>query len=297
MMKNLIRALRLPFITASVLPFVFGSLINRSHFQVAGFLLGFIAAAATHLGSNLINDYADSKSGADWQDKKFYGLFGGSKLIQENVLSEKFYLNSAIVCAIIASTAVLGLAFLLKSSAVVIYYLIIIILGWSYSTKPLQFSYHKLGEIIIFLLFGPAVVMGGYFIQTGVFPDMKSFVLSLPFGFFTTAILYANEIPDFYNDQKAHKFNWVSILGVDRAYILYLVLMFSGVASVALAFRLGFLKMFSLGGVVILTVPIVKAALIMKKSPADKDQLVKSSQMTIAVQTVASIILIFGTFL
>ena len=75
----------LPFLSASVLPFVFGSLIIRDNFNLAGFLLGLVAVMSTHLSANLINDYADSKSGADWQDRSFYGLFGGSKLIQEKV--------------------------------------------------------------------------------------------------------------------------------------------------------------------------------------------------------------------
>ena len=92
-MKNLfnfIRAFRLPFITASTLPFVAGSLFERGNFNFTGFILGFIAVAATHLSANLINDYADSRSGADWGDRHYYGLFGGSKLIQEGGLTESF---------------------------------------------------------------------------------------------------------------------------------------------------------------------------------------------------------------
>ncbi|MDD5255851.1 MAG: hypothetical protein PHR11_07380, partial [Candidatus Omnitrophica bacterium] len=67
-LDDIVRALRLPFISASVLAFVFGSLIERRHFNVAGFFLGLAAAVGLHLGANLINDYADSRSGADWQD-------------------------------------------------------------------------------------------------------------------------------------------------------------------------------------------------------------------------------------
>ena len=81
MLKNIIRALRLPFLSASILPFVFGSLVVRKQFNLPAFILGLMAAAFTHLSANLINDYADSKSGVDWQDKRFFGFFGGSKLI------------------------------------------------------------------------------------------------------------------------------------------------------------------------------------------------------------------------
>ena len=89
-----------------------------------------------------------------------------------------------------------------------------------------------MGEIIVFFLFGPALVMGGYFIQTQIFPDMRAFMLSLPFGFFTTAILYSNEIPDFQEDIKVGKLTWVSIVGQRRGFILYYGLMFLGFLSV-----------------------------------------------------------------
>ena len=66
---NLVRACRLPFINASVLPFIFGSLINHRNFNLLYFILGLIAVSATHISANLINDYADALSGADWLDK------------------------------------------------------------------------------------------------------------------------------------------------------------------------------------------------------------------------------------
>ena len=65
--NNLVRALRFPFITASVLPFVLGSLIERGDFSFVKFFLGLIAVVCAHLSANLINDYADSKSQAVWR--------------------------------------------------------------------------------------------------------------------------------------------------------------------------------------------------------------------------------------
>ena len=168
MISHLVRALRLPFLSASVLPFIFGSLIQRSSFNVKGFILGLSAAAATHLSANLINDYADSKSGADWQDRRFYGLFGGSKLIQEKVFSEKFYLRLALFFAFVSAFSVVLLAFVLKTIAVIGLYLVILFLSWSYSFGPLRFSYRRCGEFFIFLLFGPCLVMGGYFLMQKV---------------------------------------------------------------------------------------------------------------------------------
>jgi 1,4-dihydroxy-2-naphthoate octaprenyltransferase len=291
MAKLIIRALRLPFLSASVLPFVFGSLIEKSIFNAAGFILGLVAISATHLSANLINDWADSKSGADAKDPRFFGFFGGSKLIQEKVLSERFYFNLGALFAVIAFICVIGLAFIQKSIFAVLVYFLIILLSWQYSARPLRFSYRFCGEIFIFLLFGPALVMGGYFIQAGVFPDLKSLILSLPFGFFTTAILFANEIPDYPEDKAAGKLTWVNILGQKRSYILYYLLMLAGFFSVSMAVYLKYLGLVSVASLFLIFLA-GKAANILRLDYADKTKLIQSSKITIAIQALVSIILI-----
>lgn len=288
---NIVRALRLPFTLASVLPFIFGSFAAKGHFDVIAFLLGLIAATTAHLSANVINDYADSRTTADWQDRKFYGFFGGSKLIQEGVFSGKFYLGLGITLALVSASSVIILAIILKNVLMLPLFLTVLILAWSYSAKPLQFSYHRFGEIIIFMLFGPACVMGAYYIQTNIFPDLKSFILSLPFGFFTTAILYSNEVPDSKDDINANKFTWVSGVGEKRAYILYYALQISAFSSILLNVFLGYMNFFAILSLVLIPV-VIKAANILKKHTGNKERLVESSRLTIAVQALAGLILI-----
>ncbi len=258
--------------------------------------MGLVAALSTHLSANLINDYADSQSGADWQDKKFYKFFGGSKLIQEGVLRERFYLKCAVLLAAMSGVCILLLAFLMQSLSILGYYVLILFLGISYTAKPLRLSYRRLGELVIFLLFGPALVMGGFFIQTKIFPTLQGFILSLPFGFLTAAILYANEIPDFLDDRRVAKYTWVGFLGREKGYLLYYFLQAGAFISVIAGFCLGYLTSLSL--LCLLLLPLVfKAAAILKNNFADKDALVKSSQLTIALHSLVSIILILDLLL
>jgi len=295
-LKHLIRALRLPFITASILPFIFGSLLSKNRFCPATFLLGLLSVACTHLSANLINDYADSRSGADWQDRHFYGFFGGSKLIQERVLTESFYLTAALICFAIAGVSILMLAAILKSFFIVGVYSLVIFFAWSYSAKPLAFSYRRMGELIIFLLFGPVLVMGGYFIQTKIFPTLAGFSLSLPFGFLTTAILFTNEVPDLPDDKKAGKFTWVSIAGTTRAFIIYAILISAAFVSILVNVVSGNLKPLALVSLIFI-LPAIKAVKILKQYPADKNKLVESSKITVAMQALVSIVLILGLIL
>jgi 1,4-dihydroxy-2-naphthoate octaprenyltransferase len=295
MLHNFIQAIRLPFITASLLPFLFGSFIVRENFNFLGFVFGLMAAVSTHISANLINDYADSKSGADWHDKRSYKFFGGSKLIQQNIFSEKFYLIAAITFALASVISVILLSIVLKSFFVLGVYAAIAILSWFYSISPLRFSYNRVGEIAIFLLFGPALVEGGYFIQTGIFPDLESFLLSVPFGIFTTAILFANEIPDFYEDQKSGKNTWVSLFGPKNSFIFYYFLIFAGFFAVLLNVVLGFLSPWALF-TFLLIVPAIQAARIIRNSYENKIELMQSSKLTIAVQNLAGILLVLVVF-
>ena len=289
--RNIVRALRLSFVLVSTLPFIFGSLLAKDKFNGLNFILGLAVVAATHLCANLINDYADSESGADWRDRKFYGFFGGSKLIQEGVFAEIFYFNLAVFFGGLAFLGVTALAISLKSFSIIGFYLLILFLGWSYSMKPIQFAYRGLGELIIFTLFGPAVVMGGYFIQTKIFLAGEIFILSLPFGFFTTALLFANEIPDFTQDKKSAKFTWVNLLGPQKSFLVYYLLMSLGFLSIILAVYLGYLTKLAI--LCIFFIPLaIKSGYILQKYWMDKDKLVESSKLTIAIQALASLILI-----
>lgn len=294
--KNYIRALRLPFVTASFFPFLIGSLIDRSCFNPINFCLGLICAVATHLGANLINDYADSKSGADWQDKKFYKFFGGSKLIQEGVFSEKFYLKNAIFAFCIALACVLILVARFQNLSILAYYLFILFLGFSYSHKPFSFSYHRLGELIIFILFGPALVMGALFIQTQTFPTLKGFLISAPFGFLAAAILFANEIPDYYDDIKVKKNTLVSLFGPEKSFAFYYLLLFLSFFSIILNVFLGYLNWLALFSLI----PAVlgyKAGKILKENYTDKINLVASAKITIGLHSLISIIFVLSLIL
>lgn len=289
----LVRALRLPFITASVVPFVFGSLIDRRSFNLTGFLLGLTIVSCSHLSANLINDYADSKSGADWKDLRFWGVFGGSKLIQEKVLSAGFYLKAALFFGLVSLIAAVALAALLSNTAILLNFGLVVLLSWSYSCPPLKFSYRRMGEVIIFLLFGPVLAVGGHFIQTGIAIDLKSLFLSVPFGLLVLAILLANEVPDYPQDRAAGKMNWISIIGPEKAYRLYASVVSLAYLCIAVAVSAGFLNILALLSFLFIY-PAAKATVILRKYPTDKEKLLVSSKLTIGLQLCLGLCLIIG---
>jgi 1,4-dihydroxy-2-naphthoate octaprenyltransferase len=291
--RNIIRALRLPFVAASILPFLAGSLLAGKGINLMRLFLGLSAVIYTHLGANLLNDYADSKSGADSKDARYFGFFGGSKLIQEGILKESFCLNTGLFFLASAVSSIFVLASLMKSESILWYSALAVILAVSYSCKPFQLSYRRMGEAVVFILFGPAAVMGGYFIQTGVFPDMRAFILSLPFGFLTTAILFANEVPDFADDRNSGKYTLVSISGPYNAFIFYGALVAMAFVSISANIIFGVISPVAIASFFFIFMPL-RAFKTIRQFPQDKIRLLESSGLTIALQGILGVILIMG---
>jgi 1,4-dihydroxy-2-naphthoate octaprenyltransferase len=260
------------------------------------FFLGLVSVVATHLGANLLNDVADSRTGVDWQDLQAYGFFGGSKLIQRRALSEDFFLRAAGICFFLAATAATLLAVARRSYLPLGMAAGILVLASQYSWPPLRLSYRYLGELVIFLLFGPALVMGGYYIQTGIFPSVPAVVVSLPFGLLVMAILFANEIPDYEVDRTAGKRTWVALSGHDRAYIIYGVLIGLSMLAIAGGILHGVLSRATLASGIALF-PAIKAASILRRSYRDKWRCVSASRLTIGVFTVVALVLVLDIIL
>ena len=90
-LSTYLRALRLPFLTGSLLPVTAATalayLIDRTFFPGL-FLLNALGVAALHLGANLNNDYYDA-FGSDPINLNVTPFSGGSRVIQDRELSPK----------------------------------------------------------------------------------------------------------------------------------------------------------------------------------------------------------------
>ena len=61
----------------------------------------------------------------------------------------------------------------------------------TYTAPPLKYKYSALGEISVFLMWGPLMVAGAYFVQRQAF-SLNAFWISLPFGVLVGLVLLAN---------------------------------------------------------------------------------------------------------
>jgi 1,4-dihydroxy-2-naphthoate octaprenyltransferase len=288
-----VRAMRAPFLSASVLPFVFGSLWPDAPLRPARLALGLGMVVFTHLSANLINDVADDRSGVDRADPTYYGLFGGSKLIQAGRLSVRWYRGLAGLLAVLAGACAAALMGLLGRLDALLWFAGILALAWSYSHPPLKLSYRRLGELTVFVLFGPAVVVGGAYIQLGRLPEAGAWVASIPWGAMTASILLAGEVPDAPDDAQAGKRTLVGLVGAGRGWVLFSLATAIGLASLVGMVISGVCSAWALLGLVTI-LPAGASAWRLASRPGAKHALRQAVGGAIAGHALAGLSLIAG---
>src|SRR3989344_6072028 len=143
-LKLWLRALRLPFLTATLVPVILGSAAAWHDFNAFSWPLFFLAlfgAIFVHLGVNLSNDYFDHISGNDKANKVPTPFSGGSRVIQEKLIPAKRILTAAILFFALGAAIGLYLNFILPGNVVITLGAMGIFLGLFYTAPPLKIGY------------------------------------------------------------------------------------------------------------------------------------------------------------
>lgn len=202
-----LRATRLPFLSATFIPVGIGIAIAAVHgqFDLAAAVLTLVGAAAVHLGLNVANDVFDAQLGADDQNVNPTQYSGGSRVIQYGLVSRRQM--AAVSIAMYAICIGIGLILLMTrySPALLVIGVLGILLSVSYTAPPLKLVYRGLGELTTAIGFGPLMLVGAYVVQTQGALRPEPFVASIPIALLIALILYVNEVPDRPADERAGK--------------------------------------------------------------------------------------------
>jgi len=220
-------ALRMAFLTASIVPIFLGTAIawaQRGVLDWVHFLLALIAGLALHAGTNLINDYFDHLSGNDEVNREFVRPFsGGSRVIQLGLLTPLEVLMGSLLFFTLGSLIGLYLVwtrglFILALGAVAL------LCGVFYTGRPFNWASRGIGEALVGLNFGVLMVLGAYYVQVQTL-DWAPVIAGIPISLLIAAVLYVNEFPDYVADEAVGKRTLVVRLGRRRAVVGYMALL------------------------------------------------------------------------
>jgi 1,4-dihydroxy-2-naphthoate octaprenyltransferase len=96
--------------------------------------------------------------------------------------------------------------------------------AYFYSGRPIAYKYRGLGDPAIFLLFGPLMVLGAYYVQAWAI-ELVPMLYALPVGCLVTAILHVNNTRDIASDGRGGGTTVARTLGLGGAKVLLYALL------------------------------------------------------------------------
>jgi 1,4-dihydroxy-2-naphthoate octaprenyltransferase len=219
-LQHWILATRPKTLPAAVGPVLVGTALALSddgfHFPSAAAALAI--ALLLQIGVNLANDYFDGIRGIDTQER-----LGPMRLTQSGLISP-----GGVKYAMLLTFGIAGLvgSYLLLRGGwpVAAVGIAAVMAAVSYSGGPLPLASHGLGDLFVFVFFGPVAVCGTYYVQT-IGLTWKGFFLAVPVGFQITAILVVNNLRDIRTDRMAGKNTLAVRLGEHGSKIEYAILL------------------------------------------------------------------------
>ncbi len=207
----------LPALTAVALS------VGNGEFSVIAAVASIVGVMFLHLGMNLMDDWFDYLEGSAEARQKVANEGFRGRMVKYPYLTSGQATHKQLLGAV---AAFLGVAALM--GVVVIAVRGWMILGWmaaalvigvSYSGKPLKLGFRGLGELVIFVMFGPLLMTGVYYAITGAL-DWKIVWLSIAVGLLVTNIVYSHSVLDAEPDKKMGKKTMAHLMGSAKGQII-----------------------------------------------------------------------------
>ena len=253
-----LRATRLPFLTATLVPVLIGIAIaaSRGFFNPVTALLTVVGGSLIQIGLNVANDVFDTTQGADDVNVTPTKYSGGSRVIQYGLVSlseMKLVSAGAYLGGIAIGILLLALS---GSLALLLIGVVGVVISLGYTAPPLRLVYRGFGEIAVALGFGPLMLVGSYVVQSRGALAWEPFAASVPIGLLVALILYVNEIPDRRGDATAGKRTIPVRLGRETIVRGYDATVIAAYAATLVAVVAGVLPLPALA--ILLTIPFAR---------------------------------------
>jgi 1,4-dihydroxy-2-naphthoate polyprenyltransferase len=193
-------AIRPKTLPAAIAPVLVGCAVAwaENKFDLVAALAAFAVALLLQIGANFANDVADFRRGADSDDR-----LGPLRVTQGGLIAPR-HVVVATALVLIAAVAP-GLYLVWRGGpALAVLGLLAIAAAVTYTAGPKPFGYLGLGELFVFIFFGPVAVVGTSFVMTHSVTRL-ALLASIAMGSLVTAILVVNNLRDIASDLAAGK--------------------------------------------------------------------------------------------
>jgi 1,4-dihydroxy-2-naphthoate octaprenyltransferase len=187
---------------------------------------GYFAVAAVglllaHASNNMMNDYFDLDAGVDTADYP-RALYAPHPILSG--LISRSGLQLAILGVLAAGGAIALYLLIVRGAPVAFFTLSGLFLSVFYVAPPLKLKHHGLGEPTVFVVWGPLMICGTYFVTAGTLPSW-AWLASLPYALVVMSVLIGKHIDKHDIDASKGIRTLPVLLGVRASRILNQALM------------------------------------------------------------------------
>jgi 1,4-dihydroxy-2-naphthoate octaprenyltransferase len=215
-MNKWIVGARVKTLPAAVAPVLIGtSYAEKINWSNA--FLALVVSLFLQIAVNFANDYSDGVRGTDTH------RIGPVRLVASGLASASSVKAAALISFLIAAIAGFVLAltispwlFLVGATS--------IWAAWGYTGGKKPYGYFGFGELSVFIFFGLVATVGSYYIQTEQF-NWQIFLLALPVGTLSCAILAINNLRDLPQDKLVGKRTMAVRIGEKNTRVFFMLLL------------------------------------------------------------------------
>ena len=206
----------LPALTAVALS------IGAGSFSVIAAIASVLGVVFLHFGMNLLDDWYDYRVGSAEARQAVANEGFRGRMVKYPYLTSGEATPQQLLKAVLyfmGLAALMGLIVMCMRGWMVLGWMAAgLLIGVSYSGWPLKLGFRGLGELVIFLMFGPLMMTGVYYAITGTV-DLKITWLSIAVGLLVTNIVYSHSVLDAIPDQKMGKKTMAHLMGSSKSQI------------------------------------------------------------------------------
>ena len=215
-MNKWIVGARVKTLPAAVAPVLIGtSYAEKINWSNA--FLALVVSLFLQIAVNFANDYSDGVRGTDTH------RIGPVRLVASGLASASSVKAASLISFLIAAIAGFVLAltispwlFLVGATS--------IWAAWGYTGGKKPYGYFGFGELSVFIFFGLVATVGSYYIQTEQF-NWQIFLLALPVGTLSCAILAINNLRDLPQDKLVGKRTMAVRIGEKNTRVFFMLLL------------------------------------------------------------------------
>ncbi len=151
-------------------------------------VLGLILA---HAANNMTNDYFDTESGVD-SDEYARALYAPHPILSG--LVSKRGLLTAILLVNLIDAMIMILLTLRTGWPVLVFAFLGLFISVFYVAPPIKLKHRGLGEPGVFLIWGPLMIGGTYYVTAGQLPPLSVWLSTIPYALIVTTVLIGKHI-------------------------------------------------------------------------------------------------------